>query len=73
MEVNEKLLQELKGPVPEASGEDMEISETVDTDQIEAVGTLNSVASGFQNYTPYLKLYSLYASGYQQADTLLQV
>ena len=63
MEVNEKLLQELK--INEKSTERRQ----PETEE----GSLHSVAEAFHNYIPYLKLYSLYAKGYQEADNLLQV
>lgn len=64
LEVNEKLLLELQY----CSNDGEKTSKDNET-----TSTLGSVAEAFRNYTPYLKLYSLYASGYQQADNLLQV
>lgn len=73
LEVNEKLLEELKGSgSTESESEDESETET-ESNKKKTLGNLKSVSEAFRNYTPYLKLYSTYASGYQQADTLLQV
>jgi len=76
--VNERLLGELKGPSSYAfdssfDEETFSPSKKKANKKAEPLGTIKSVASAFLNYTPYLKLYSTYASGYQQADSLLQV
>lgn len=71
LEVNERLLRELKTSESDGPSGGLRFQgENKDEDNLPSI---QSVAEAFLNYAPYLKLYSTYASGFQQSHELLLV
>ncbi|ODM97662.1 putative protein tag-52, partial [Orchesella cincta] len=66
LEVNERLLKELKTSEFCTSSRSRN-----DENDIDSLPSIQSVADAFLNYAPYLKLYSTYASGFQQSHEIL--